>query len=47
MTAREPEDAHGVEDGAEDTNLNGATQFNMKQSLKDRDYLSFSVKTTF
>ncbi len=33
--------------GAEDTNLNGATQFNMKQSLKDRDYLSFSVKTTF
>ncbi|EJM22901.1 Protein of unknown function (DUF1302) [Pseudomonas sp. GM21] len=33
--------------GAEDTALNGATQFIMKQSLKDRDYLSFSVKTTF
>jgi hypothetical protein len=33
--------------GAEDTNLNAASQFNYKQSLKDRDYLSFSVKTTF
>ncbi|TPG79590.1 DUF1302 domain-containing protein [Pseudomonas arsenicoxydans] len=33
--------------GPEDTNLNGANQFNFKQSLKDRDYLSFSVKTTF
>ncbi|MEK1907421.1 MAG: DUF1302 domain-containing protein [Pseudomonas sp.] len=33
--------------GAEDTNLNAANQFNFKQSLKDRDYLAFSVKTTF
>ncbi len=33
--------------GAEDTNLNALTQFNYKQSLKDRDYLAFSVKTTF
>ncbi|MNG30847.1 hypothetical protein D3C84_1165430 [compost metagenome] len=33
--------------GAEDTTLNAASQFNYKQSLKDRDYLSFSVKTTF
>ncbi|CAN7611534.1 DUF1302 domain-containing protein [Pseudomonas umsongensis] len=33
--------------GAEDTNLNAASQFNYKQSLKDRDYLAFSVKTTF
>ena len=33
--------------GAEDTNLNSATRFNFKQSLKDRDYLAFSVKTTF
>ncbi|MED7669790.1 DUF1302 domain-containing protein [Pseudomonas moraviensis subsp. stanleyae] len=33
--------------GAEDTNLNGLSQFNYKQSLKDRDYLAFSVKTTF
>ena len=33
--------------GAEDTTLNSANQFNFKQSLKDRDYLAFSVKTTF
>ncbi|AYC32325.1 DUF1302 domain-containing protein [Pseudomonas cavernae] len=33
--------------GPEDTNLNAANQFNFKQSLKDRDYLAFSVKTTF
>ncbi|MBR7521490.1 MULTISPECIES: DUF1302 domain-containing protein [Pseudomonas] len=33
--------------GPEDTNLNSASQFNYKQSLKDRDYLAFSVKTTF
>jgi hypothetical protein len=33
--------------GPEDTNLNAASQFNYKQSLKDRDYLAFSVKTTF
>lgn len=33
--------------GAEDTNLNAPSQFNYKQSLKDRDYLAFSVKTTF
>jgi hypothetical protein len=33
--------------GADDTNLNAASQFNFKQSLKDRDYLAFSVKTTF
>ncbi|MDB5993973.1 MAG: hypothetical protein JWP42_1109 [Pseudomonas sp.] len=33
--------------GPEDTNLNGLSQFNYKQSLKDRDYLAFSVKTTF
>ncbi len=33
--------------GAEDTNLNALSQFNYKQSLKDRDYLAFSVKTTF
>ncbi|MBO1537268.1 DUF1302 domain-containing protein [Pseudomonas sp. OA65] len=33
--------------GPEDTSLNAANQFNYKQSLKDRDYLAFSVKTTF
>ena len=33
--------------GPEDTNLNGANQFNFKQALKDRDYLAFSIKTTF
>ena len=33
--------------GPEDTTLNAANQFNYKQSLKDRDYLAFSVKTTF
>lgn len=33
--------------GPEDTNLNAASQFNYKQSLKDRDYVAFSVKTTF
>lgn len=33
--------------GPEDTNLNSASQFNFKQSLKDRDYVAFSVKTTF
>lgn len=33
--------------GAEDTNLNAASQFNFRQSLKDRDYLAFSIKTTF
>ncbi|NQD56556.1 DUF1302 domain-containing protein [Pseudomonas sp. CM25] len=33
--------------GPEDTNLNSANQFTFKQSLKDRDYLAFSVKTTF
>ncbi|HZX18499.1 MAG TPA: DUF1302 domain-containing protein [Pseudomonas sp.] len=33
--------------GAEDTTLNSANQFNFKQSLKDRDYLAFSIKTTF
>lgn len=33
--------------GAEDTTLNAANHFNFKQSLKDRDYLAFSVKTTF
>jgi hypothetical protein len=33
--------------GPEDTNLNSATQFNFEQSLKDRDYVAFSVKTTF
>jgi hypothetical protein len=33
--------------GPEDTNLNSASQFNYKQSLKDRDYVAFSVKTTF
>ncbi|PRA60343.1 hypothetical protein CQ065_21375 [Pseudomonas sp. MYb187] len=33
--------------GPEDTNLNAASQFTFKQSLKDRDYLAFSVKTTF
>ena len=33
--------------GPEDTNLNAASQFNFKQALKDRDYLAFSIKTTF
>lgn len=33
--------------GPEDTNLNSVSQFNYKQSLKDRDFLAFSVKTTF
>ncbi|KHL76300.1 hypothetical protein PpSQ1_00690 [Pseudomonas putida] len=33
--------------GPEDTNLNAANQFNFKQMLKDRDYVAFSVKTTF
>lgn len=33
--------------GPEDTNLNSASKFNFKQSLKDRDYVAFSVKTTF
>jgi len=33
--------------GPEDTNLNAASQFTFKQALKDRDYLAFSVKTTF
>lgn len=33
--------------GPEDTTLNSATQFNYKQAQKDRDYLAFSVKTTF
>jgi hypothetical protein len=33
--------------GPEDTNLNAASQFTYKQSLKDRDYLAFSVKSTF
>ncbi|WP_258195091.1 DUF1302 domain-containing protein [Pseudomonas japonica] len=33
--------------GPEDTNLNATSQFNYLQSLKDRDYLAFSVKTTY
>lgn len=33
--------------GADDTSLNAASQFNFKQSLKDRDYVAFSIKTTF
>ncbi|MDR0278644.1 MAG: DUF1302 domain-containing protein [Paucimonas sp.] len=33
--------------GPEDTNLNALSQFTFKQALKDRDYLAFSVKTTF
>lgn len=33
--------------GPEDTNLNALSQFTFKQTLKDRDYLAFSVKTTF
>jgi hypothetical protein len=33
--------------GPENTNLNATSQFNFQQSLKDRDYLAFSVKTTF
>lgn len=33
--------------GPEDTNLNAASQFNFEQSLKDRDYVAFNVKSTF
>lgn len=33
--------------GPEGTNLDAANQFTYLQSLKDRDYLAFSVKTTF
>jgi len=33
--------------GPEDTTLNEASQFNYKQALKDRDYLAFSIKSTF
>lgn len=33
--------------GPEDTTLNEASQFNFKQALKDRDYLAFSIKSTF
>lgn len=33
--------------GPEDTNLDAANHFTMKQSQKDRDFLAFSVKTTF
>ncbi|WP_043310432.1 DUF1302 domain-containing protein [Pseudomonas sp. ML96] len=33
--------------GPEDTNLDAANHFTYKQSLKDRDYVAFSVKTTF
>ena len=33
--------------GPEDTVLNAANRFNFKQSLKDRDYLAFSIKSTF
>lgn len=33
--------------GPEDTNLDGQTHFNFEQSLKDRDYVAFNVKTTF
>ncbi|NWL77754.1 DUF1302 domain-containing protein [Pseudomonas taiwanensis] len=33
--------------GSEDTNLDSVSHFTFKQSLKDRDYLAFSVKTTF
>ena len=33
--------------GPEDTNLDALSRFTFKQALKDRDYLAFSVKTTF
>jgi len=33
--------------GPSDTTLNEASQFNYKQSFKDRDYLAFSIKSTF
>ncbi|GGO76447.1 hypothetical protein GCM10011348_03680 [Marinobacterium nitratireducens] len=33
--------------GAENTNLDGNSHFNYQQSLKDRDYISFFVRTTF
>lgn len=33
--------------GPDDTSLNALSQFTYKQSLKDRDYLAFSIKTTF
>lgn len=33
--------------GPEDTTLDGLSNFTYKQSLKDRDFLAFSVKTTF
>lgn len=33
--------------GPEDTNLDAQSHFTFKQSLKDRDFLAFSVKTTF
>jgi hypothetical protein len=33
--------------GPEDTTLDSASHFTFKQSQKDRDYLAFSVKTTF
>jgi hypothetical protein len=33
--------------GPEDTTLDSAGHFNFKQAQKDRDYLAFSVKTTF
>ncbi|MCW8277862.1 DUF1302 domain-containing protein [Pseudomonas sp. PCH199] len=33
--------------GPENTNVSAASTFNFEQSLKDRDFLAFSVKTTF
>jgi hypothetical protein len=33
--------------GAEDTSVDAASNYTYKQSQKDRDYLAFSVKTTF
>lgn len=33
--------------GPEDTTLDAESRFNFKQALKDRDFLAFSVKTTF
>jgi hypothetical protein len=33
--------------GPDDTTLNEASQFNYKQAMKDRDYLAFSIKSTF
>ncbi|MOA57442.1 hypothetical protein D3C78_1816170 [compost metagenome] len=33
--------------GPEDTTLDAVSHFNFKQALKDRDFLAFSVKTTF